>query len=230
MDTKNVELEGHGELLDRIYSFQRHIYDVTRKYFLFGRDRVIEKIQQDPPGSILELGCGTGRNLFMLEKQLPGAALFGIDASKEMLKHAESHAPKESLVQFGFGYAESFSPKELFQVEKFSAIFFSYSLSMMPNWQGALEHALTMLEPNGTIWIVDFWDQAEYPSWFQKALQKWLAMFHVKFEPALLEFIIQLEGTEHLDGKKISVTYEPVGKRYGYLARIQVKEQNTACQ
>ena len=32
---------GHGQLMDSIYRGQRHIYDVTRKYYLFGRDRMI---------------------------------------------------------------------------------------------------------------------------------------------------------------------------------------------
>ena len=31
----------HAALMDTVYRGQRHIYDATRKYFLFGRDRLI---------------------------------------------------------------------------------------------------------------------------------------------------------------------------------------------
>ncbi|RUV53463.1 SAM-dependent methyltransferase, partial [Mesorhizobium sp. M5C.F.Ca.IN.020.14.1.1] len=31
----------HAELMDGVYRWQRHIYDLTRKYYLLGRDRLI---------------------------------------------------------------------------------------------------------------------------------------------------------------------------------------------
>ena len=215
MTTDVQQDDSHGQLLDKIYSFQRHIYDITRKYFLFGRDRLIEKLAPSNPNSVLELGCGTGRNLFLLEKRLQNSKLFGIDASQEMLKQASKSQPKDSTVQFAFGYAESFNQNELFGVESFSAIFFSYSLSMMPDWKGALEKSLKVLEPGGEVWIVDFWDQGGYPAWFQKGLQKWLELFHVRFEPLLLEYLYELESSG-----RVTLSVEPVGKRYGYLAKV----------
>ena len=35
-------LGNHAALMDSVYRRQRHIYDLTRKYFLFGRDTLIE--------------------------------------------------------------------------------------------------------------------------------------------------------------------------------------------
>ena len=29
-----------AEQMDRMYRYQRHIYDLTRKYYLLGRDRI----------------------------------------------------------------------------------------------------------------------------------------------------------------------------------------------
>ena len=31
---------GHAAQMDAVYAFQRHIYDLTRKYYLLGRDRL----------------------------------------------------------------------------------------------------------------------------------------------------------------------------------------------
>ena len=42
-----------GPLMDRIYRRQRHIYDVTRKYYLLGRDGLIRSLKPPPAGTIL---------------------------------------------------------------------------------------------------------------------------------------------------------------------------------
>jgi S-adenosylmethionine-diacylgycerolhomoserine-N-methlytransferase len=52
-----------AELMNRTYRHQRHIYDVTRKYYLFGRDRLIARLDPPAGGRVLEIGCGTARNL-----------------------------------------------------------------------------------------------------------------------------------------------------------------------
>ena len=59
-------------LMDRMYRHQRHIYDLTRKFYLLGRDRLIAAL--DPAaGDVLEIGCGTGRNLILAARRYPNA-------------------------------------------------------------------------------------------------------------------------------------------------------------
>ena len=66
----------HAELMDGVYRYQRHVYDLTRKYYLLGRDRLIDGLAVPPGGTVLELGCGTGRNLVKAARALSaGAAL-----------------------------------------------------------------------------------------------------------------------------------------------------------
>ncbi|TIM21480.1 MAG: SAM-dependent methyltransferase, partial [Mesorhizobium sp.] len=55
----------HAELMDGVYRWQRHIYDLTRKYYLLGRDRLIDGLDVPVGGTVLELGCGTGRNIIL---------------------------------------------------------------------------------------------------------------------------------------------------------------------
>ncbi len=52
--------EDAGQHMDGIYRYQRYIYDATRKYFLLGRDTLLDELDPPDGGSVLEVGCGTG--------------------------------------------------------------------------------------------------------------------------------------------------------------------------
>src|SRR5262245_11531474 len=74
---------GHAALMDGVYCHQRHVYDVTRKYYLLGRDRMLAGLDVPPGGGVLELGCGTGRNLLLAARRYRDARFFGLDISTE---------------------------------------------------------------------------------------------------------------------------------------------------
>src|ERR1700761_820601 len=74
--------------MNRMYRWQRHIYDGTRRYYLLGRDRMIANLKPAPDANVLEIGCGTGRNLVLAARSFPAARFFGIDVSTEMLTSA----------------------------------------------------------------------------------------------------------------------------------------------
>ncbi len=60
--------------LEKYYRFHSRIYDATRWLFLFGRDRLIKTAALfTRPRRILEVGCGTGKNLVRLRQTFPGA-------------------------------------------------------------------------------------------------------------------------------------------------------------
>src|SRR5262245_52126520 len=67
-----------AELMDRLYRRQRHVYDFTRKYYLLGRDRLIARLAPPAGSRVLEIGCGTARNLVMVGRAWPDVQLFGI--------------------------------------------------------------------------------------------------------------------------------------------------------
>ena len=172
----------HGGLMDSIYRYQRHIYDITRKYYLLGRDRMIAGLRVPPQGHVLEIGCGTGRNLVLAARRHPSAHLYGLDISREMLESAKGSIARAGLagsVRLAHADATSFDPEALFGRTGFDRIFVSYSVSMIPVWREAIRHASAQLAPGGELHIVDFGDQARLPAWFRAVLVKWLALFHV---------------------------------------------------
>ncbi len=161
-----------AELMDRIYRRRRHVYDLSRKYYLLGRDRMIDQLAPPPGERVLEIGCGTARNLIAVARRYPEAALFGIDISTEMLLTARQIVEREGLasrVRLAHADATRFDPAILFGVPSFSRIFISYSLSMIPAWESVLAQALAWVRPGGELHIVDFGGQERLPLWFRVA-------------------------------------------------------------
>lgn len=180
----------HGGLMDRVYRHQRHIYDATRRYYLLGRDTMIAGLKPPSDGSVLEIGCGTGRNLVKAAQLYPQAMLHGIDISQEMLVTAGKSVAQAQLrgrIRLACSDAARFDPVKVFGREKFDRIFISYAVSMIPEWQAVLRDAVAHLAPGGELHIVDFGDQRDLPSWFRAALYTWLGWYHVTPRNALFE-------------------------------------------
>jgi S-adenosylmethionine-diacylgycerolhomoserine-N-methlytransferase len=182
-------VKDHASLMDKVYRHQRYIYDFTRKYYLFGRDRLIRELNLRPGDRVVEVGCGTARNLIRIAERYPEARLFGMDASHEMLKTAAEsvrRAGLETRICLAHGYAENLSPAMFGEHEAFDACIFSYSLSMIPKWKQALRQAAVTLSPEGRIHVVDFGDLTGLGPAGQRALLAWLRLFHVTPRAELL--------------------------------------------
>ena len=172
----------HAGHMDAIYRSQRHFYDLTRKYYLLGRDRLIAELAPPPGGTVIEIGCGTGRNLIAAAKRFPQARYFGIDISEAMLETARANVAKAGLsdrITLAQGDATAFDAKALFGVDRFDRVFQSYTLSMIPDWQGALREGASKLAPGGRLDVVDFGQQERLPGAFRALLFGWLAQFDV---------------------------------------------------
>ncbi|MEL6961494.1 MAG: methyltransferase domain-containing protein [Pseudomonadota bacterium] len=188
-----------GFLMDRIYRHQRFIYDLTRKYYLLGRDKVVDDLKPDVGDAILEIGCGTGRNLIKAAQRYPEARCYGVDISKEMLTTAEASIKRKRLqerISVFRGDATNFDGATLVGQPSFERIFISYSLSMIPSWRATMERAMRSLAPGGRLVIIDFGGLGGWPSWFRRSLLKWLSMFHVTPRVELPEEAAILAGNQ----------------------------------
>jgi S-adenosylmethionine-diacylgycerolhomoserine-N-methlytransferase len=210
--------------MDQMYRVTRHIYDVTRAYYLLGRDRMLAKVVTNPSTATLEVGCGTARNLIKLARRAEPGLLCGLDASQEMLDTAAASITRAGVPAAGHerirlrqGLAECLEAKTMFgRDEPFDTIFFSYCLSMVPTWPGAIEAAMANLKTGGHLVIVDFWDQKDLPGVFAAGLKKWLSLFHVHYRPEVHDALAALGTSGRAD-----VTFESVKKRYAYIASLK---------
>ncbi|PDT10594.1 class I SAM-dependent methyltransferase [Rhizobium sp. M1] len=205
----------HASLMDGMYRYQRHIYDLTRKYYLLGRDSTIRNLDVPEGGTLLEVGCGTGRNMAFAHRHFPTAKLFGLDISQEMLISArKTFATKATIPEFRVADATAFTPRE-FGVSGFDRILISYALSMIPDWERAVDASIAALNPGGQLHIVDFGQQEGLPRWFRRMLQSWLAKFHVTPRSDLRE-VLEAQAEEH----NARLSFETVGGGYAWRAAI----------
>jgi S-adenosylmethionine-diacylgycerolhomoserine-N-methlytransferase len=168
--------------MNRMYRRQRHIYDGTRRYYLLGRDRLISGLQPAPGSNVLEIGCGTGRNLVLAAALYPEARFFGIDVSTEMLTSAISAVSRRGMtgrVRVAHGDGTGFDPQLLFGLPSFDHVMISYSLSMIPDWRGVLHAAARRLTAGGRLHVVDFGNQERLPGIARALLLQWLRIFDV---------------------------------------------------
>ncbi len=205
--------------MDGIYRYQRYIYDLTRKYFLLGRDTMLAGMKPPAGGTVLEIGCGTGRNLILAARRYPDARLYGFDISPMMLETAEANIKRAGLsdrITVRQGDATDFSSAELFGVPAFDRVFISYSLSMIPPWRQALPVALAAVKPGGSLHIVDFGQQTRLPKAFKAVLHAWLDKFDVTPRPDLesaLAEVAKASGAE--------LTFEHLLRDYAHHAVVK---------
>lgn len=218
MSLEEIENKSEAfENMDNMYRYQRYFYDLTRKYYLLGRDKLIAEMDVQANENVIEVGCGTARNLKILAKKYPNTNFFGLDASSEMLKTAKEKTADIKNINLKVALADDFNFRNTFDLEKpFDTIYFSYSISMIPPWKESIENALDNLKKGGRFYIVDFYDQKDLPVFFQKLLQNWLKQFHVQFWSDLMP---HLESLEQQGFGKLKIT--PLYRRYSFMAEFQ---------
>ncbi|MEM7178767.1 MAG: class I SAM-dependent methyltransferase [Pseudomonadota bacterium] len=208
----------HAALMDQVYRRQRHIYDVTRKYYLLGRDRLIAELAPEPGHHVLEMGCGTGRNLILAARRYPEAVFCGIDISEEMLETARAKVASAGLsgrVTLKQADATAFSAGALFGVPGFDRTYFSYTLSMVPDWPAALDQALGATLPGGRLHIIDFGQQRAMPALVRGLLRRWLALFHVDPRAEMADGVAAAAKARHRE-----VIFTPLYRDYSWSFQV----------
>ncbi|GAA0778266.1 methyltransferase domain-containing protein [Roseibium denhamense] len=213
--TETVET---ARLMDAVYQHQRHFYDLTRKYYLLGRDRLIADLDPPAGGKVLELGCGTGRNLIAAAKRYPSVQFVGLDISQHMLETASRNIRKagfEDRITLVEGDASNPVALDASGAQVFDRVFYSYTLSMIPVWREALAAGASRLRPDGKLYVVDFGQQERLPQWFKTALFKWLGSFHVSPRPELEDELSMLARKHGL-----KLTHKALYRGYALFAAL----------
>lgn len=205
-----------AESMDDIYRVQRHFYDLTRRYYLLGRMKLIKELDTQPHHTVLEVGCGTAWNLIKTARLQQARELCGFDISNMMLKTAQSNIDRKGLskrIRLAQGDAGDYSAEAMFGIPTFDRIILSYTLSMIPPWREAIAASIRNLSPHGSIHIVDFGQCSELPASFKSGLYKWLDKFQVTPRANL-----ETECRAQAEAAGLQVEWQPLYRGYANYA------------
>lgn len=218
----------HQHRMDHVYRHMKYIYDATRPLFLAGRRTVRGLVQGHAGARVLEVGCGTARNLIVLARRWPHARFVGLDISREMISYARERVKQAGLeerielIESELSGYTTRGASEL-QPEPFDAVLFSYSLSMIPNWQQVLQSAIPLVKPEGgRLLIADFGGCQAWPGPVQRRLYKNLSHFHVFPRPDLPEFLAA--------DRRLSVRETQLFGGYGQVLEVRHKPAAAALE
>lgn len=125
---------------------------------------------------VLDVGCGKGRFARILQEEQPGAAIWGLDISGEMLRFvpARIHRLAGSMTALPF------------PASAFDAVYATESLEHAVEIERAVEEMCRVLRPGGKLAIIDknaeHWGKLKTPRW-----EKW-------FERREIERLLRRNG------------------------------------
>lgn len=144
------------ELVRRRYKRLAPVYPFFEIVFLLPpgiRQRAVDRLSLTPGDTVLELGCGTGRNLRYLVRAVGSEGkVFGVDCCEAMLTRARKHCEESGWTNVVL-FNQDAAQLEL-QVMVDGALF-SLSYSIMPNPESAVAAAWKYLRPGKNLIIMD---------------------------------------------------------------------------
>jgi ubiquinone/menaquinone biosynthesis C-methylase UbiE len=143
------------------YNYIAPVYPVFEWIFLLPKNirrKTIDAIGLSKGDCVLEIGCGTGRNLQLLSEAAgPAGKVYAVDVSEGMLRKAMETKEHKKLLNIEIIYSDAalYIPPV-----KINAVLFSLSYATMIERKKVLKNAWDFLQPGGKIVIMD----AQYPT------------------------------------------------------------------
>jgi S-adenosylmethionine-diacylgycerolhomoserine-N-methlytransferase len=165
--------------MSRYYAWQSRVYDATRWAFLFGRDAILDELDLRSGDTVVEVGCGTGRNFEGVLRRIgPSGNLIAVDCSQPMLRRCRSRIQKNAWRNVLLEDQE-YGARRVTGGQA-DVVLLSYSLSMIPDWGEVLCRAREELRPGGRIGVVDFCMDSQ--AWSARVFARWMAHNHVTLD------------------------------------------------
>jgi ubiquinone/menaquinone biosynthesis C-methylase UbiE len=138
-------------------------YDRVAPWYRFGewtillapgfRRRAIARLGLKPGERVVEVGCGTGRNLRLLREAVGGEGeVIGVDASAGMLAEAQKTISRGGWRNVTLIHGDA---AKLALDEPVDVAYFSLSYSVLPDRDPALDAAWNAVRPGGRLAIMD---------------------------------------------------------------------------
>lgn len=205
----------HAERLQAFYGPQAAHYDAFRERLLHGREDLIRRLAPPPGATVVELGGGTGRNLEYFGTRLSSfARVEVVDLCPALLEQARRRCARwPGVAAVVEADATTYRPPQ-----PVDCVYFSYALSMIPDWRAAVDNALAMLCPGGLLGAVDF-HLAPRTGVAGSFWRRWFGHDGVRLDPRHLPHLLELTRPVVCEQRRASVPYLP-GLRVPYYVYI----------
>jgi S-adenosylmethionine-diacylgycerolhomoserine-N-methlytransferase len=206
----------HADSLAAFYGPQAQHYDRFRERLLQGRAELIERLPIVDGAHVVELGGGTGRNAeFFGDSLALIATLEIVDVCAPLLAEARERARHVPALRVVEADATTYRPAAPVDV-----VYFSYALTMIPDWRAAIANAVAMLKPGGVLGVVDFYvsqtrpasDCTRHDAITRAFWPRWFAHDGVKLSDAHLPMLRNSVAQETLIEARAKVPFLPVGR------------------
>jgi demethylmenaquinone methyltransferase/2-methoxy-6-polyprenyl-1,4-benzoquinol methylase len=112
-----------------------------------------KRLELKPGDCVLEIGCGTGRNLSYLQDAVgPSGRVVGVDLSAGMLEHSRALCARRQWDNVELLQCDA---AEYSASEPLDAVLFGLSYNTMPHHLAVLRNAWRQLRPGGRLVIMD---------------------------------------------------------------------------
>lgn len=204
----------HAQRLQAFYGPQADHYDTFRARLLSGRGELVARMAPADGADIVELGGGTGYNLTFFGDRLDRMGHVEIvDLCPALLRQARRRWAGRANVRIVEADATNYVA-----AHPADCVYFSYALTMIPNWRAAIGNALAMLKPGGTLGVVDFYVSPAQPT--QDAVRhglftrtfwpRWFAHDGVRLKPDQLELLRTVLPDHQVSEHMASLPYVPL--------------------
>lgn len=142
------------------YGVGARFYDVLsaeRPVYRTGRLAAVSGLRLHPGARVLDVGCGTGLNLpLLLDAVGERGAVVGVDASAAMLAQARERVDVGGWDNVTLYQGDAAELGTLLDDEEpFDAVLYTYSLSIITDWQRSWTQALALTKPGGRLAVAD---------------------------------------------------------------------------
>jgi ubiquinone/menaquinone biosynthesis C-methylase UbiE len=130
--------------LDWIEAYRRTVFMETVSRFITDRDRV------------LDVACGTGVNCMLIAERYPDARVTGVDANETVIEFARKAAGEAGACNVSF-VARDYTciGRADLQESEIDVVVCTLGLSVIPDWEKAVEHTHALLAPGGYFVVLD---------------------------------------------------------------------------
>ncbi|MBE9541785.1 MAG: class I SAM-dependent methyltransferase [Proteobacteria bacterium] len=142
-----VDFDEYAENYNEILEGQLAFFDKENDYFSEYKVSHVKDILNSTPASILEYGCGIGRNLRFFQKYFAGSRIYACDVSEKSLDIAQKNNPGVNFFKVGEEPEE-----EGFDLVFVAGVFHHVSVK---DRSGVAEHISSVLSKDGRVCIFE---------------------------------------------------------------------------